>query len=206
MNCEPARIVLSAHLDHEAEQEEAALALAHMGECNGCRAWWASIAGANRFLRIRTAESVPDLSGVVLLKAHPVSPGRGQWIRYALAFVASSELMLALPGLVAGHGAASVHDARHVGSFGSAIAIGLLYVAWRPARAFGILPIVVALAMTMSVAAVIDIWSGRTNGVAEAHHVLEVAGLWLVWALANRPLPRRLQAVRPSRPHPLHPL
>ena len=206
MHCEPARIVLSAHLDHEAEPDEAALALAHMGECRDCRAWWTLVAGSNRFLRIRSAEAVPDLASAVLLKAHPVSPGRGEWIRYALAVVALSELVLAMPGLLAGHGAASVHDARHVGSFGSAIAIGLLYVAWRPARAFGILPIVIALASTMSVAAVIDISNGRTTGLSEAHHALEVAGLWLVWALAGRPLPRRLHALRPSRPHPLRPL
>ncbi len=33
--------------------------------------------------------------------------------------------------------------ARHLGAFGVALSIGLLYVAWRPHRAYGMLPFAV---------------------------------------------------------------
>ena len=62
-----------------------------------------------------------------------------------------------------------------------------------------ILPIVVALALTMLVSAVVDVTNGRTTSISEAHHVLEVAGLVLVWMLAGRPVPRRF---RPLIHHP----
>jgi predicted anti-sigma-YlaC factor YlaD len=124
-------------------------------------------------------------------------------VRIALAIVAASELVLAAPGLILGDGAAAVHDARHLGSFGVAVSIGLLYVAWRPARAFGILPIVTALALTMLVSATIDVVHGRVTSFGEAHHILEFSGLVLVWMLAGRPAPRRLKPiVDPS--HPAH--
>lgn len=203
MICDIARATLSAHLDHEASEEEAAGALAHVRACDRCSTWWVSTTSINRLLRVRPAERVPDLAGAVLARAHPVAPGRWGWVRWALASVALVELSLALPGLIAGHGAASIHDARHVGSFGTAIAIGLLYVAWRPARAFGILPIVAALALTMGVAAVVDVTQGRTTGLAEAHHLLEVAGLALVWTLAGRPLPRSMRRLCASAGPPL---
>jgi predicted anti-sigma-YlaC factor YlaD len=203
VDCEQTRLVLSAQLDQEASPSEAAAANAHLGRCYACRDWWADIGRLNRVLRVRVAEPVPDIATPVLARVHPPRTGRGQWVRIALAIVAASELVLAAPGLVLGDGAAAVHDARHLGSFGVAVSIGLLYVAWRPARAFGILPIVTALALTMLVSATIDVIHGRVTSIGEAHHVLEFTGLVLVWMLAGRPAPRRLKPlVDPS--HPAH--
>ena len=203
MDCEQTRVVLSAQLDQEASPIEAGAANAHLGRCPACRDWWADIGRLNRVLRVRVAEPVPDIATPVLARVHPPRTGRGQWVRIALAIVAASELVLAAPGLVLGDGAVAVHDARHLGSLGVAVSIGLLYVAWRPARAFGILPIVTALALTMLVSATIDVVHGRVTSFGEAHHVLEFSGLVLVWMLAGRPAPRRLKPiVDPS--HPAH--
>ena len=199
MECAAIRELLSAQLDQESTTEEEAIANAHLGRCAKCQAWWTEIGQVNRVLRVRLAEAVPDLATGVLARAHPPTVGRRQWVRLSLAAIAATELVLATPGLLLGEGAASVHDARHLGSFGVAMSIGLLYVAWRPARAFGILPIVVALALTMLVSAVVDVTNGRTTSISEAHHVLEVAGLVLVWMLAGRPVPRRF---RPLIHHP----
>ncbi|MGD9793650.1 MAG: zf-HC2 domain-containing protein [Acidimicrobiia bacterium] len=193
MECDVARDVLSAQLDGEATADDAEAAATHLQLCPVCRVWWSEITAANRLLRVRVAETIPDLAPAVLARAHPVTAGHRQWVRVSLALVAASELMIAAPGLLLGEGAASVHDARHLGSFGVAVAIGLLYVAVRPARAFGILPLVVSLAVTMVVSALFDLGRGRTTSIAEAHHVLELAGLVLVWMLAGRPAPRRLQ-------------
>ena len=203
VNCEQTRLVLSAQLDQETTPNEAAGANAHLGRCAACRDWWADIGPVNRLLRIRVAEPVPDLATAVMARVHPPRAGRGQWVRFALAAVAATELALAAPGVILGDGASSIHDARHLGSFGVAVSIGLLYVAWRPARAFGILPIVTALAVTMLVSAAIDVVHGRVSTFGEAHHVLEFSGLVLVWMLAGRPAPRPLKPlVDPS--HPAH--
>lgn len=203
MDCELARELLSAQLDQETTEVEAQRANVHLGECRTCQQWWSEVGAVNRLLWVRVAEQVPDLATAVLARAHPPRAGRGQWVRYTLAAVAATEIILAIPRLLLGIGAASIHDARHAGSFGIAVAIGLLYVAWRPSRAFGILPIVTALAVTMGVTAVIDVVSGRVSTLGEAHHLLELSGLILVWMLAGRPAPRWLKPlVDPS--HPSH--
>lgn len=206
MVCAAIREVLSARLDQESTTEEEVVANAHLGRCVPCQAWWSEMGQVNRVLRVRLAETIPDLASGVLARAHPPSVGRRQWVRLSLAAVAVTELVLATPGLLLGEGAASVHDARHLGSFGVAMSIGLVYVAWRPARAFGILPIVVALAVTMFVSAVVDVAHGRTTSISEAHHVLEVAGLVLVWMLAGRPVPRRFRPLiqQPGGRHHFH--
>ena len=191
MDCRVARELLSATLDQEASLEEGRLANTHLGTCAACRSWWAEIGTVNRHLRVRPAETAPDLSTKVLARVSPPRPGRGDWIRYALGVVAATELALALPGVMLGQGAASIHDGRHIGTFGAAVAIGLLYVAWRPGRALGILPMVAALAVMMAATATIDLAAGRVRVLGEAHHLLEATGLALVWMLAGRPLPRR---------------
>ncbi|MDQ7993536.1 MAG: SDR family NAD(P)-dependent oxidoreductase, partial [Propionicimonas sp.] len=50
--------------------------------------------------------------------------------------------------------------ATELGSFDVALGIGLLWAAWQPRRALGLLPMVVALAGTMVVTATIDIVRG----------------------------------------------
>ncbi len=203
MDCELARELLSAQFDQETSGAETAAANSHLGRCAHCQSWSSDVGRVNRLLRVRLAEAVPDIATPVLARAHPPRVGRGQWVRVSLALVAAAELILTAPGLIAGEGAASMHDARHLGSFGAAVSIGLLYVAWRPARAYGILPIVTALALTIAVTATVDIANRRTTSLAEAHHLIEFAGLVLVWMLAGRPAPRRLRPrVDPS--HPAH--
>ena len=204
VNCVQARETLSAYLDQEATPEEISLSTEHLGGCPDCRAWWEAVGKATRVLRVRVAQPSPDIATPVLVRGHPPRVGRGQWIRISLAAVALLELVHALPGLVLGHGAESIHDARHLGSFGIAVSIGLLYVAWRPVRAYGILPIAAALAITMGVSALIDIVQGRATSLGEAHHLLDISGLILVWMLAGRPAPKRLKSlVDHSRAHRL---
>jgi predicted anti-sigma-YlaC factor YlaD len=199
VECATARELLSAQLDGETSDDESRVADAHLGSCAACRQWWHEIGHVTRLLRVRPAEPVPDVSGAVLARVGVPSPGRGEWVRFALAVLAATELVVALPGLILGEGAGSIHDARHVGSFGVAIAIGLLYVAWRPARALGILPIAAALAATMLITSGLDVVDGRTSLSGELHHLLELVGLVLVWLLAGRPVPgRRVRSRRRS--------
>jgi predicted anti-sigma-YlaC factor YlaD len=69
----------------------------------------------------------------------------------------------------------------------AALAVGLVYAAWRPVRAFGLLPITGALAACMVVTAALDLAGGRAGALGEAHHVLDLAGLVLLWVLAGAP-------------------
>lgn len=138
---------------------------------------------------MRRAEPVPDLTGSILAalprstRPQPI----GEWIRYALFTVAATQLLLALPAVLLGEDAgASIHVARELGSFDVALGIGLLWAAWRPARSAGLLPMALALAATLAVTAGIDVARGTAPAVGEAHHVLDLAGVTLLWLL-NRP-------------------
>lgn len=189
MDCAAAREALSASLDDEADLAEVDVAELHAEGCSACGLWAAEVARVTRRLRLRPAEGAPDLVGAVLHRVQAPRAPRIAWARWALALVALTELVLALPRLFGGPGGPG-YDSRHLGSFGSAVALGLAYVAWRPHRAYGVLPILSALALTMTVAAALDITLGRVSALGEVHHGLELAGLLLVWHLAGRPVPR----------------
>lgn len=189
VNCESARELLSAQLDQETTIAENMAASRHLGDCVGCSEWLDSVTAVTRALRLRAAEEVPNVVPKVLASNGVTRPGRLEWVRYALGATAATEFVLAARNLLFGHGAGTVHDARHIGSFGVALAIGLMLAAWRPVRAYGLVPIVAALVACTAIAATIDISSGRADTLGEAHHLLEVLGLVLVWMLSGRAVP-----------------
>ena len=199
VDCQTVRETMSAGLDGEASALEREVAGSHLAACAGCRGWLEEATAATRRLRLRRVEVAADFASMTAVVQATAALTADVWARYALAVVGIVELVRALPGLF-GVGAASVHDARHIGSFGVAIAVGLLYVVWRPRRAAGVLPVVAALAGTLLFGAVVDVAVGRISALAEAHHVMELAGLLLVWVVAGRPRPsgRRRRAVAAS--------
>lgn len=192
-SCEAAHELLSARLDGEATGEERHRLDAHLAWCTGCRAHAAELDELSRLVRVRPAEPVPDLVAAVTARARPARLGRGGWLRPALAWVAVVMLAQSAPALVLGElGGADTHNARHLGAFGVALAIGFAYVAWRPHRAFGLLPFTAALVGTMLVALVADVVGNGRSAVAELVHVTELVGLVLLWMIAGSPgLPHR---------------
>lgn len=141
-------------------------------------------------VRVREAESVPDLSAAIL--GHAPTPRRSPLAdvvspaRWALFVVALTQLVLAAPALLLGEDTgATVHVARELGSFDVALAVGLLVAAWQPARAWGLLPVVAALALVMGGTAVLDVARGTASSVGEVHHVLDLAGVALLWWVAR---------------------
>jgi len=104
--------------------------------------------------------------------------------------VAAGIVVLSVPALVLGEGAAGAHDARHLGAFSIAYAVALLVVAVRPARARAMLPVAAVLAGALLVTAVVDLFTGSVPLVNEALHVPELLSVVLVWLLAVPP-PRR---------------
>jgi len=68
-----------------------------------------------------------------------------------------------------------------------ALAVGLLYAAWWPLRAFGLLPLVVALLATTLLGAVLDTTDGSRAALDEAVHLIELIGLVSLWMVAGSP-------------------
>jgi hypothetical protein len=99
--------------------------------------------------------------------------------------VAATQLLLALPLLLGLDTAGGPHVARELGAFSAAFAAGLLVVVWQPRRSTGLLPFAAALAAAMVLAGVADLAAGDATVVSESHHLLELAGLGLLVAVAR---------------------
>jgi predicted anti-sigma-YlaC factor YlaD len=201
MDCISASELISAAADDELAPSEWHLLEGHLDHCAGCRLHADRVAGLNRIVRLRPAEPVPDLSRRVLDRARPARLGRGGWLRPALAWVAVVLGAQSIGPLVFGNvDGATTHVARHLGAFALALAIGLLYAAWRPHRAFGLLPFAAALVVTTLAGAAFDVAGGSSTPLAEAIHLTELIGLVLLWMIAGSPGVERLTAwTRSSR-------
>jgi predicted anti-sigma-YlaC factor YlaD len=196
MDCQLYRDAISASLDDETSGVEPAALELHLGTCGECRSFAEGASTLHRATRLREAEPVPDLVGAVLARVETPRRAPLEWARYALFAVALTQLILALPALVLGESmGASVHIARELGSWDVALAVGLLYAAWRPARAAGLLPFAAALAATLFFTAALDVASGRQSALSESHHLLELIGLALLVVLARPSWHRRPSVV-----------
>jgi predicted anti-sigma-YlaC factor YlaD len=211
MICERYREAMSARLDGEATSVEDGAIEAHLAVCSSCRAFAGRMARVTRATRVTAAESVPDLTGRILAtvdarrelgRARPAAartaaPPSTGIARLGLALVALAQLALAVPGLLGDDGGAPVHIAREQGSWALALAVALLVVAWRPARAGGIVLLVGVLVAGLTATMAIDIIGGRTVAATEAPHFLAVLGFGLLWLVAHpgagarRPIGRR---------------
>ena len=194
MDCTSARSALSARADGEASAAELADLDGHLLGCPDCRAHQDRIHELRRSLVLRQSLPPVDLADRVLASVAGSASGAAEWIRYALGVVAASLVVLNLP-LLLGLGAGDVdHEVRHLGTFGVALGIGLLWAAFQPARATGLLPLAGALGVVTLVAALVDLGAGRTAAVTEASHLMELIGIGLLWMLAGGPQRLRSRA------------
>jgi predicted anti-sigma-YlaC factor YlaD len=191
---------LSAHADGELDPELLDGVRDHVTGCAGCEAFERDLAVLTRATRVRMADRVPDLSPAVLARV-PGAPAPIRvrvWAQYGLVVVALTQLILSLPELLpATHASAPIHLEHHLGAWDVAMAIGLLVAAWQPERARGLLPMALALGGILVFTAAIDVVGGDTAVLSEAPHVLELAGVVLLWCLA-RPAARRPWRVLPA--------
>ena len=186
MRCDRSRDLLSARLDGEATEDEAVLLDRHLASCPTCSTFADGLARLDRVTRLTPAEPVPDLTAAVMAAAAPVARDpRLEAARWSLAIVAAVQLFLALPALLVGSSGDAVHATRELGSWSAALAVGLLVAAWQPARARGMLPLGLVLAGVLALGAVVDVVSGSA-GLGEAVHLLEIAGIGLLWLVARR--------------------
>jgi len=192
MNCEACREAISALLDNEDPGIDPTLVQAHLAACAACRADTTQAGRLQRWLRLRPAEPVPDLTPAILARIGPTEPGPRQdaqrEVRIALAVLAGLVAVLPLPTPLLGEEAGvPLHLARELGAFQVALAVGLLLVAWQPRRRVQLLPVLAVLSVCPAVIAALDVAGGRTPASAEGHHLLQLAGLGLVWLLAHSP-------------------
>ena len=192
MRCDQCRAIVSAHLDGEDDPGEWDAAAAHLRECGDCREFTTAGEQLSRRTRLRPAEPVPDLTPRILAAAgiDPAPHDNTGPVRLVLCAAALLQIALAVPALILGDDAnLPVHIARHIGSFDVALAVGYLWVAWRPQRALeGVFPIAVALVACLVGTSVLDVAAGRAAPVGELHHVTDLVGLTAMWLLGPRPL------------------
>ena len=201
-NCSVARELASAAADDELTPDEEAGLAAHLEACADCAAYADELAILTRSIRLRPVAPRVDLTDAILARSRPPRLGRGGWMRPALAWVGAVIAAQSVGPLVFGDiDGTPTHVARHVGASALALAIGLLYAAWRPTRAFGLLPFVVALFAATLAAAVLDTFAGEQTAGAEAVHLTELIGMMLLWFVAGSPgWERARDVVRSIRP------
>jgi predicted anti-sigma-YlaC factor YlaD len=199
MDCENYRLAISARLDGEdAGTDDAALAW-HLARCEPCRRYESEAIALTRAARVVAAQPAPDLAPTIMaaINAERAATSRRfdpQALRAGLIALAVVQMILALPVLLLGRDAgAPVHIAREVGSFDFALAVGFLFVGWRPVRAYGMLPLVAALVACLAVTTTVDLARGTATLLGESAHLLDLMGLASVWELAR--------ADGPPRPH-----
>ena len=133
------------------------------------------------------APEVADLSREVARATARADRARhAPLVRGALLAVALVIIGLSVPPLL-GDGAtgSASHDARHVGAFAIAYAVGLVVVAIRPARARTMLPVAGVLTLALAITAVFDVSAGTIPLLREVVHVPELLSVALVWVLAT---------------------
>lgn len=196
VNCDVVRESLSAHLDDEQATLSPERAAAHLSECAECRQWAAGLESLRRSTRLQHMDAVPDLTDTILLSASAPRRMAYQTLRVGIAIVAIAELVAARNEIFPSNAPHDmVHVSRHAGTMALGLAVGLLYVAWRPFRAAALLPVMTVVAVVTTVVAVHDVRSGHAFVLSELHHVGEALALWLLWRLCGKPLPRAPRVV-----------
>ncbi len=200
-SCLDAGVLISAAADDELRGDELRTLELHLEGCPECRARADAVAKLTRSIRLRSAALEDEFVRRVVSRSRPARLGRGGWLRPALAWLGIVIAIESTRPLVLGEiDGTPTHIARHVGASGLALAIGMIYAAWRPHRAFGLLPFVAALLATTLLSTLLDTVEGDRAVLSEAYHVLELAGLVVLWMVAGSPGWERMRdAVRSLR-------
>jgi len=191
MECENYRLGISARLDGENTGIDDASLAWHLAHCEGCRAFESEAIGLTRAVRVAATEATPDLTPTIMAAINQQRVGRAsrfdpQALRIGLITLAVVQMLLAAPVLLFGREAgAPIHLAREIGSFDFALAVGFFFVGWRPARAYGMLPLVAAVVGCLAIATGVDVVRGTATLLDESAHLLDVMGLAAVWEMAR---------------------
>lgn len=199
MDCADARLLISADADGEASPAERHALDEHRRRCADCARYTERVAQLDRRVRLQPAPPVPDLADAVLGR---VRPARRGWARPSLAWVTIVVVAQSVPALVLGNAdGATTHVSRHLGAFGVALGVALVYCAWKPERAYALLPFTGVLIGCTIVASLFDIVDSGLGVLTETPHVPELVAFVLQWWIAGSPRPRlggHRRRVRPA--------
>jgi predicted anti-sigma-YlaC factor YlaD len=191
MDCENYRLGISARLDGEdAGVDDASLAW-HLANCGECLQFESEAITLARAVRVVATEPAPDLAPTIMAAINAERVARKsrfdpQALRIGLITLAVVQMLLAMPVLLFGRDAgAPIHIAREIGSFDFALAVGFFFVGWRPARAYGMLPLVAAVVGCLAITTGVDLVRGTATLLNESAHLLDVMGLAAVWEMAR---------------------
>ena len=190
-------MAMSARLDGEEPGLAPEEIDGHLAGCGDCTTW---LAEAERLPR--PALTAPDLTGRIMaaVAADPViaadaarrraaaeARGRHQVLRIAVAAAAAVQLALALPTLVGAFLSSELgpHAGREMASFDTAVAVGFLAVAYRPARARAFVPVAIVLAACLAITSGVDLVRGVAGPGHEIGHLVAVVQAGLLWALSR---------------------
>ena len=210
MSCLPFREAISARLDGEPLGMPAAELDGHLAGCAACTDWAAEAALVTRRARLAAAPPVPDLTAAVLAALPRELPGvaaaarsrlLGTGLRLALLAVGVAQAGLAWPALASGQAAMSapVHMVHETGAWSLGVAAAFLAVAAAPRLAAGALPFLGPVTALLVPATVTDLAAGRVHTERAVVHLLLLAGLVLVAAVAWRGRRHRIRAVSRQR-------
>ena len=186
MECDRFQQAISARLDGEAIGLEAAVLEHRLSTCSACRNWQDDAATVTRAVRVGSADAISDLTPAILAAIEQERvPMRHKvvMLRVALGLVALVSMFLGFRDLVIDK--LDVHAGRDLASFNVALAVGLLCAAWRPVRAYGVFPLAAALVALVIFTTGAEGVGAYREVLGEWNHILQLAGLGLVWLLVR---------------------
>lgn len=193
MRCQDCRVALSAVIDGEEPSVPEEPLARHLDGCAPCRRWREAAIELTRAARLSVVRDTPDRT-VPLLTALAADrhrreawAGRRAWLRVALVATGVLLALISAQGVFVDHPTmhANHHPAHEVGSFEVALAAGFVFAAWRPSRAWGMLPLAGLVVGLMTLTTGLDLAAERTTAPAEAAHLLLLCGLACMWGLSR---------------------
>jgi len=210
MPCQTFREAISARLDGEPLGMPVRALDEHLAGCAPCAAWADDAAVVTRRARLAPAPPVPDLTAAVLGALPRELPGAAAVarsrladtaLRLALVVVGVAQAAMAWPVLASGAGAMSapVHMAHETGAWNLAVAAAFLAVCAAPRLAAGALPFLGTFAVLLVPVTLADLGAGTVDVERAVAHLLLLAGVALVAALAWRGRRRRTHGAPAGR-------
>ncbi len=191
MECETARFEISEAIDDG--RPVAAEAKAHLAGCVACRRWQEA---AHQLRRATLRPVAEDEGTTVAVSRLPERFASHRWVRFALVWAALLLIVWNLVDMFSAGSGPAIHLERHQAAFDVALGLAFLFVAWRPDRAYGMVPFAATFTLALSVSAIIDLVNGASTLLKESAHLIELIGLGLLWVLGMAVGPGRRS--RPS--------
>jgi len=186
MDCDTVRAEISSAIDEGLALSPAAGE--HLASCLRCEEW------QEKAHRLRRATLRPVGAAQTLHPDPLVLPSRfrlHRWLRLTLAWTGITLVGWNVTTVMAARTGAAVHLERHQAAFSVALGLSFLFVAWRPDRAYGMVPFAMTFTAALSFAAIFDLVHGTSTLPRESRHLIELGGLALLWLLGAAAGPSR---------------